>query len=195
MKNNASHCSCDNKHLPPIKRERTEEAVHISIVNWADKFTLCLFILFIVSTLAWALTETEGFLSFSLQGCGLVRFTGPLHQGNVISLLGQGPGQVSHCCKQCVRASVRVFVCVRLSGPCDGWWRWANQYKGPVTAATSQFASACRYCQSAGGDRGVREREKIMIRWKGGWEEWIGRCWNKWGDVEKDRHWLAAGDR
>lgn len=42
----------------------------------------------------------------SLQHCGLARFAGPLHQGNVISLLGLGPGQVS--------SSLRaVCVCAR----------------------------------------------------------------------------------
>lgn len=77
--------------------------------------------MFIVSTLAPALTETEGilplFFFFSLQGCGLARFTGPLHQGNVISLQGLGPGQVSYCCEPCLCLCLRACVCVLFLRP------------------------------------------------------------------------------
>lgn len=42
-----------------------------------------------------------------------MRFTGPLHQGNVISLVDLGPGQVFSCCKQCGDLCVvRLCVCV-----------------------------------------------------------------------------------
>lgn len=109
------------QHKPPINR-KAGEAMHISIVQWTAKSALCLFILFIVSTLAQAVTETEGILSFSLQHCGLVRFTGPLHQGNVISLLGLGPGQVSSCCERCVFVCVCVCVHACLSLVWTPWW-------------------------------------------------------------------------
>lgn len=180
MKNNACNHSRNNNQLPPINREsKTEEAMHISIAHWAAEPALCLFILFIVSTPAQAVTETEAILSFSLQHCGLARFTGPLHQGNVISLLGLGPGQASSCCERCVFVcvSAHVFVSVRLSPAWTPWWMMKMNksiqracHCGYIPIYLGMSALSVKQAETVEGGERERERrnnDKAMWRLKG----------------------------
>lgn len=96
-----------------------------------------------------------------------MRFTGPLHQGNVISLLGRGPGQVSSCCKQCVCVRMCMCVCKCVFGPCvdtvmDDEDEQINTKGLSLRLHPNLPRRVCTVSQRAGTEEG-REREEIMV--------------------------------
>lgn len=117
-----------------------------------------------------------------------MRFTGPLHQGNVISLLGLGPGQVSSCCKQCVCMCVCKYVCVCV-GPCvdtvmDDEDEQINTKGLSLWLHPNLPQHVCSVSQQAETEEG-RDREEIMI---------IGECMGN-GEVRKQMKRRRGGER